>query len=249
MKLKPKSLILRSHLARTTLFLGVVLGSVLWAAADSVVLPQEAGNAPGNSSLVWGLGSQRVQEVFNSEILAPHMPNGAWITGVSFRRNEAAPSGTATLGLVEVRLSTSARRADTVSRFFSQNVGPDETLVFRQESVQWTFTAGVGLRPFEAVISFMTPYLYDPGQGSLLLDVLMLDGTLNTTIDAHVDPVGRVAQVVGFPSDPGERRPWGPVVRLDFTPIPEPGSGSLFVGGCAVLVLGLVRSQRSFARP
>lgn len=219
---------------------GPLLGGVAGAQADSVILPRGAESAPGSVSLV---PVYRHQMIINPEELAPHMPNGAWITGIAFRRDDHAPSGTETFDLVEVRLSTTSRRADGLSRDLSANTGPDETLVFRSESVRWVFTTGVGVRPFQAAIPFMTPYLYLPGQGSLLLDVTLVNPSLNTAFDAHEEPGDGISLAVqqAF-REPGFLSTSAPVVRIDFTAVPEPSIIAL-LGVGALLLTALHRPR------
>lgn len=218
---------------------GPLLGGVADAQADSVILPRGAESAPGSFALV---ANHRFQEIINPEELAPHMPNGAWITGISFRP-EGVP-GTLSFDLVEVRLSTTSRRADGLSRDLSANTGPDETLVFRSESVRWVFTTGVGVRPFQAAIPFMTPYLYLPGQGSLLLDVRLVNPSLNTVFDAHDDPGDGISRVLQQADrEPGFLDTRAPVVRIDFTAVPEPSIIALLGVGAALLT-ALHRPQK-----
>lgn len=204
------------------LVLGAILTTLLSAYADSVILPRGAENTDGSTALAWPSGepSTRFQEVINSEELAPHMPNGAWITRISFRR-DGSP-GTAAFDRVEVLMSTTGRRADGLSTGFSENFGPDASLVFSSETVSWVFRAGVS--SFDAVVPLMAPYLYLPSQGSLLIDMRLFGATLGTGIDAHHTPGDGISMVANTSGNLpfGTPRTAAPVIKIDFTPIPEP---------------------------
>ena len=72
----------------------------------------------------------------------------------------------------ELLLSTTSAAPNTLSTTFAENIGADETLVY-SGAIQFV-TDGVGPPdgplPFDYLINFQTPFVYDPDQGNLLLE-------------------------------------------------------------------------------
>jgi hypothetical protein len=89
---------------------------------------------------------------------------------------------------LEVHLSTTDAVPGSLSQKFANNTGPDETLVF---SGDLTFaTDGTGstnrLNEFDYVVDFQQPFVYDPSQGSLLVDWNFGAGASGTPLfDGH----------------------------------------------------------------
>jgi hypothetical protein len=93
--------------------------------------------------------------------------------------NPLYPGGTFpwTITNMQVNFSTTAKLANNLSSAFSDNVGPDDQIVFGPSSHTF-FASAVG----EVPSSYLDIYLdhsfsYDPRQGNLLMDVRVYDGT------------------------------------------------------------------------
>ena len=112
---------------------------------------------------------------------------------------------------------------------YATNIGPDNTVVF---SGPVTFSspgcAGPGVCPFDMVLTFTTPFLYDPSQGSLLLDFEHIGGFTGSGFwDAvrYAPPGGPVAAVSNSGDiATGNVIPFGEVFQLSFTPTTPPST-------------------------
>ena len=94
---------------------------------------------------------------------------------------------TASSANVDVRLSTTA--IDSLSPTFADNVGEDEMLVFSGPVV--VNGAGSappgGPHPFDFLITFQSPFPYDPAQGNLLVELAYDGFVANPSIDVYTD--------------------------------------------------------------
>lgn len=77
------------------------------------------------------------------------------------------------LPYLEVRLSTTLRPVGQLSSRFDDNVGGDVTLVY---AASWAFKTAFdsvvnGTRRFDVVIPLQRPFVYDPSQGNLLVEI------------------------------------------------------------------------------
>jgi len=86
----------------------------------------------------------------------------------------------ATIASLNLYLSTSPNFPNSsggktlISSDFQENVGPDSTLVYSGPvALNSAGCAFPAVCPFDIVISFTTPFLYNPSQGALLLDFQM----------------------------------------------------------------------------
>ena len=73
----------------------------------------------------------------------------------------------------ELRLSTTSAAPGTLSNTFAMNTGSDEITVYSGLLTMTTDGAGGpagGPRPFDYLIPFHEPFVYDPDQGNLLVD-------------------------------------------------------------------------------
>src|SRR6185369_12646824 len=73
---------------------------------------------------------------------------------------------------------------------FAQNVGTNDTVVFSgaiQLSSQFTGPAG-GPKAFDMVVPLTTPFLFDPAQGNLLVDVRNYSGGPVAFVDGNQHP-------------------------------------------------------------
>ena len=73
---------------------------------------------------------------------------------------------------LELRLSTTDRGPGSMSSRFDNNFGADTTVVYSGDLTMSTQAAGPrsGPRPFDYVIEFQQPFLYDPSEGNLIID-------------------------------------------------------------------------------
>jgi hypothetical protein len=143
----------------------------LAALGQSIVVPNANAIVTGNGSaqLPSSTVSAELQTVFNPSQF-PAEP--VYITGFAWR---AAPG----LGPLNVTItarfyaSTSPNTAATLSTTFANNTGPDHTQVLSISELTFSGApcTAPGPCPFFVPITFSTPFLYNPANGALLLDV------------------------------------------------------------------------------
>jgi hypothetical protein len=205
-----------------------------------IVAPNNLQFVDGNSGswVPWGAGPGRYQEVFAaSEFSALAGVGGGWIRNLSFRL-DAADVGDfqRTVRDVQINLSTTSRGPDGLSAVFAENVGPDERVVFTGNATL-IMNRGPGppaSMPFGSPI-FISPFLYDPSQGNLLLDVWIFSQSpvlLPSKLDSS-RVTGDAISSVGAPvnSASGLVDTEGLVVRFFVEPVPEPSMVALLCVG------------------
>jgi hypothetical protein len=80
---------------------------------------------------------------------------------------------------IQVNLSTTSTQEDQLSATFSDNVGPDDKIVFAGASeLSSRFANGPGgTKKFDMMIPLKRPFLYDPSKGNLLVDIRNFSGS------------------------------------------------------------------------
>ncbi len=180
----------------------VILG-ILSAAAPAntfVVAPNAQAGLPGTfPGLLGGTNSStRQQQVIGSDQFPS---NPILITQIAFRAFPGTGAVNATISSLNLYLSTSPNfpnssggKAVIVSHF-QDNVGPDSTLVYSGPvTLSSPGCSFPSVCPFDIVISFTTPFLYTPSQGTLLLDLQMagftaVSGALDSTSGSSIATV------------------------------------------------------------
>lgn len=118
--------------------------------------------------------SMRYQQVYNSSLFHS-LGNNIYLNDVIFLL-EAENTQTLigwSVPQLQVNLSTTQKSAGTLSPVFSENVGPDDQVVFGPEAQSFFAISSHGYIDLPQGRSFR----YNPSQGNLLLDIRILDGT------------------------------------------------------------------------
>ena len=210
------------------------------AVADSVVPGNFANSeAPQNNRFpVFVDGGIRYQQVHDSSEFQFNGPR--LITELAFRGDAQGAGGALapiTVNDFTISLSTTQNGPDLLNNLFASNLGSDNTVVFSGSA---TFESDGFINPngtanFDFRFVFDTPFLYDPSQGHLLLDVLNAD-TNNDDIgyffDAtDLDPTDGVSRLFSgegdFNSEVGSSDSVGTVIQF-VTAVPEPNTTVLF---------------------
>jgi hypothetical protein len=200
--------------------------------AGTPVVPSHLATTNGNSSNGFpfnlapgGTGSMRYQQIYSkSEFNQP-----GTITAIRFRRN-GGESAFTTSGIdVKINLSYAATTVDTVSSSFATNVGANLTTVLDTNALTLSSSGFGGFQqtnPFDVVINLTTPFVYDPKQGDLLMDVFMRNspatrqfdfsssGEQTTTRRIFATNVNNTTGTIDFTSNPTYA---GLVTRFDMT--------------------------------
>jgi hypothetical protein len=145
-------------------------------------------------------------------------------------------SDTFTLGLG----TTSASPSDPGTSY-AANKRPDFTQVFSGTVV----TTLMGGTAFDLIINLNTPFLYDPSQGNLLLDVFLIAASGNgPPFKAGVSTdVGRLFNLGGS-GNPIATPDFGLLTQFDVQPIPEPLTLTLVGIGLTASVVARKRKRR-----
>ena len=144
-----------------------------FAAADTVVVPNTLATVEGNDNNFGPFfnNSVRYQQVYS----ASQFPSGPIkITGIAFRPDGSVtdPNLTIIFSTVQMDLSTTAGTPGTLSATFADNVGPDNKTVFNSFVFMNAPVTGPAGGPKDFTVAFsLTPFIYNPGAGNLLLDV------------------------------------------------------------------------------
>jgi hypothetical protein len=147
--------------------------------ADSIVAPNGLETVDGNSNNLapfsgglFGIGSsEQYQQVYAASQFGPSSSQFV-IGGIAFRLAGGDASGpfTDTYPSVQVELSTTSAGVNGLSTTFANNLGSDNTVVYKG-SLTLTGTGGQSPNPFDLVVNLQTPFLYSNSQGNLLLDI------------------------------------------------------------------------------
>jgi len=140
--------------------------------------------------------TNRVQEVYQA-LQFPSSP--IWIKELRFRPADAPYGGvfSCTVSDIQIHLSTTTASAGALSTTFANNVGGDDTTVYSGAlhlSSQFTGPSS-GPKDMDIVVTLQTPFLYDPANGNLLLDVFT----------RSADGTGAFVQTFGENNDTGSR--------------------------------------------
>ena len=224
-----------------------------------IVVPNANSAAVGNDTdSIPGSGDVRSQVLLGSGQFAS-VGGPILIDQLSFRAAPGTGPVNFSIATMNLFLSTSPKFPNTsgplMSTTFSDNVGADNTLVF---SGPLSFTSpgctGPSVCLFDINVNFTTPFLYNPTQGRLLLDLKIsgfsgLGGTLDAV--SFTGPPngsgGSIASVNGGLNDATGGLSFGDdIVQLRYTAaVPEPTTGALvFIGAGALAMIRRRRASR-----
>jgi hypothetical protein len=232
--------------------------------ADTIVVPQSFTSVEGPSNNTWpfyrtNLGSpdtvlpMRYQQVYAAAEFAP-LSSPIQITQIAFRPQTANGVGPFSQSLpgVQIDLSTTTRIADGLNQTFAANTGADDITVFPMGplTISSAYTGpAVGPKDFDIVINLNSPFIYNPANGNLLLDIRVSGGgTAGIPFDAtaitNSDGLSRrwaadAEETQGLLSDSQ-----GLITQFGFTTVPEPSAFSLIAIGTALVAF----ARRKIAR-
>jgi hypothetical protein len=242
----------------------IVLGAVNAAQAEILTVPSNLSSIEGNANNVSPFSIVgRNQQVFAASEFA-FLSKPALITKISFRTDASFVSGrppslpfSSEIPDIQIALSTTNAAVDRLSGTFANNIGSDETIVYRGAlSLSSAFTSpATGPKPFDVSINLQNPFLYDPSLGNLLLDVKNFsnDGVAFLALDAQ-DEIGdsisrRFTNNVNSPTafDDSFANSLGLVAQFTITPIPKPVPESSSILGLSIIGFTALITKKKLA--
>lgn len=212
-------------------------------AADLVVPNALTGTQSDTGNLFPFLSPQpvRYQQVYDRAQFGGFGGGAQYITQIAFRAHGPGIAFSGSASEIQINLSTTSATPDNLSHDFAPNVGPDDTVVYPKSALQFSTSvavAGDGPQAFDIVITFVTPFLYDPARGNLLLDVRNNSGSSHDPANdqeldassAAGDGTSRVynfgdaaASTAGKTADVYQQDTFGLVTRFISTPVSPNG--------------------------
>jgi hypothetical protein len=249
----------------TALLLISLLSSVASVAvADTLVLPEGRATNEGSTGtdLPFYTGSSdldRAAMIFNSSQF-DSLSGPIAISQIAFRVDgnriqPLSPVIDVTLPGVQLELSTTRFSAAQPQQDNEFDVlhGNDRTTVFPRASLHWTTVPQQGaINPFDLKIPFAAPFVYDPRNGNLYIDIKVFrHSNIPIILDAHthsLEPVtfGLYTSInFGDHSLVADALYNGALVtELTFQVIPEPATSVTLMFGLAALIAVWKRTSR-----
>ena len=222
------------------------------AQADTVVIPNANTTAPGglqtpapfrrgSNALGNGAGAHN-QIVYNSSGFGT---SPITISAFSFR-----PLGFGSdISITDttIRLSTTAASETTLSPTFSSNLGTDSAVVYNGA----LNIDSSGTPVFDVTVNLQTPFVYDPSQGNLLLDVVIPTTATVTTdgffgsyslddVNVNNDGIASVTNITDGNATTGAVATDAAITQFTFTAVPEPAS----LAAIGLVSMGLLARRR-----
>src|SRR5688572_12136899 len=162
---------------------------------------------------------------------------------------------TATISNLQINLSTTSVEPDHLNGTFAQNVGTNDTVVFQGPltlSSQFVGPAN-GPKEFDIIIPLMTPFLYDPSRGNLLIDVRNASGSSAAYVDMGQPPGDGASRAfaTAVNATSATRSDWGAeVFQIVYTPqtemppliVTQPPNRTSYSGQTLTLAVGVLGS-------
>ncbi|MBA3961301.1 MAG: hypothetical protein H0X40_05290 [Chthoniobacterales bacterium] len=219
-----KSPLINSLVIKSATIAVALLGSLATAAnATSIVAPNANATVEGDvrASTAPLNDSSRFQQIVGSSQFGS---SPIMITQIAFRPDstQAAPFSI-NFSNLRLDLSTTSVAVGSLNSTFASNIGANNTTVFDQGiTLSSANLPGPGnTKQFDIIITFTTPFLYDPSAGNLLLDLTTLNPDSTGFIDGQTDSTGTITAVVFADNDPnatmGLVQPAGVVVQFTTT--------------------------------
>ncbi|MCA8948718.1 MAG: PKD domain-containing protein [Planctomycetes bacterium] len=222
---------------RSSFLAALALSSTAALAQFNVVIPDGTANAPGNGSnaFPWGttasawpgLRLMAVYDALNFTNQSVNMP--ILINGLKWRPNDTTGAvGGGQFAQAIVELSTSPTGWAAVTTNYATNHGADRAVVYDASvngPVIHTATPGSGAwtpQSWCVDITLPVPFLYDPSQGDLVIDVdypgTSFSGSGVGQMDVQNSLASRIFASSMYPTANGTTLNHGPVVEVSYSP-------------------------------
>jgi len=225
-----------------------------------VVVPNAQTSSPGNSpgGITDTPADFQFQEDFGSGQFVG-IGGDLLISQLAFRAAPGSGPVNASISSVEFDLSTTpyapnnANGNTLLTDTYATNVGPDNTVVYSGPGSLISPGCTTSVCPFDMVVSFTTPFLYNPNQGRLLVYMKATGFTAQEgTLDGesfNFPPGGSVASMSSLLGDVSDTvSTSGNVVQFGYTLVPSPEPGTLTLAFIALLACSALLSRSKIAR-
>jgi hypothetical protein len=234
----------------------IIFCNVSHVLALSVVVPNSMITTEGEQHNIFpflevsGTDQMRYQQVFAATEFSA-FTGPMWISRVAFRPDAVyRTTGTYVIPDIQINLSTTNKQPDALESMFALNTGPDNTVVYNRGALSLSSNATgptSGPLDFDIIITFHTPFLYDPNAGNLLLDVRTYQiGDISSNVylildaqDTPNDSISRLYSRNVYDDYGTTGASWvslGLIAQFTAEPIPEPSTMVLLGVGLVVLV-------------
>ena len=193
--------------------------------------------------------SIRYQQVYGASDFA-NVGSPMRITDLIFDPYHSGGLSGASISNIQVNLSTTAATPDSLSPVFMSNVGGNDRVVYSGPLFIFVDPA----YGFRFHIGLTTPFIYDPAQGNLLLDVRNFQPlpsyppgyTFMGAVDGANDTVSSVYAFDVSAASASVNATWGLKTTFTVEQIPEPATTALFLAGFLILTVagGSCRRRR-----
>lgn len=238
------------------------------ALATTLIVPSPAtGNAQAPTPFnYYGSAGSHIQQIYASNFFT----GAALINGFSFRAYPgAAPSfffgNSVDISDVVIKLSTTAagtnESGSLPSATFADNLGSDATMVFSGALDLSTAATGTGPQPFDYTVSFSQPFMYNPADGNLLLDVTIPSGATVSgagfgfltfdTVNTIDDGIYSVVNISDGGATSGTLSTAGAITAFSVSSaaVPEPSTWLMLVAGFGILGAAAWRRRSASSGP
>ncbi|MBB6053134.1 hypothetical protein [Armatimonas rosea] len=194
------------------------------APAQTIVVP----NNFANTETEYMLGTapfnnpSRYQQIFDANQF-PASPGGILISKIAFRPGFAQESFRRKITSIQFNLSTTKQSLNGLDAAFSRNIGGNEAVVYRGSI---TFRASVtnrkGAFNYDILVTLEKPFLYNPADGNLLLDIRDFTGDgIAFFVASTVDATTRLVYADTNPTlaQAGRVQPGGMITQFTYTPV------------------------------
>ncbi len=253
--LKGKTLMKISKFFKYAFLFGIlaVIGDRTDSHAAQVVAPNANETVPGGlqspspfrrGSNALGNGAGAHNQIVYSSDFFTGTGSPISITAFSLRPLSDFLGSDVSITQTTIRLSTTSASESTLSETFADNLGADAQVVFDGAlTIDSTPTpASGGTNAFDQIVTLQTPFVYDPSEGNLLLDVVVpVDATVTTngffgslafdTVNLPADGIGSVVNLTDGDATGGTVSTAAAVTQFTFDVVPEPASLSMLLLG------------------
>src|SRR5437879_5823909 len=170
--------------------------SLVRADETYVVVPGGYATVDGQGGSALLLEAVRIQDIYASGFFPP---DPVTIRSIKMRPSTVYGSAfSATISHFKISMSTTPVSPASPSLTFSNNIGPDETVVFDGPiAVSSAFTGPAGgPKDFDIVIPLTQPFTYDRSKGNLLLEFRNFNGSTAAHIDARAFSVTNASRLI-----------------------------------------------------